>query len=265
MKKKNCIFIIFLSFIMILSGWTGKKPEPISETHVSENEQPEHHSNLTVQVQKPVSFWRLQQEFPNIVVIRGIGNKIALTFDDGPSAKYTPQILNVLKKYNVKATFFMMGAKVSKYPYIVKRVAQEGHAIGNHTYWHPNLGKATVEQMKWEIAETEKALNKIVGIKPKLFRPPFGSLTREQTIELGKLNLTTVMWSVDSNDWKQLPAEQIKNNVLNHIHPGAVVLFHDGGHWTQDLSGTVEALELIIPKLQEDGFTFVTIPQLFHL
>lgn len=273
-----CRLLLFFSFMSIfLSACNNNATEPVKEenklmtvTHKDNQQQHveelEGGSELASRVQEPVSFWTLQREYPDIIAIRANNTqKMALTFDDGPSEKYTPQLLDVLKKHNAKATFFMMGSRAVAYPDIVKRIHEDGHAIGNHSYWHPNLNVENIERMKKEISDTENTIEQIVNMKPRIFRPPYGNLTREQVKVLEQMNLSAIMWSVDSSDWQQLSAEQIQKNVLSNIHPGAVILFHDGGHWTQDLSGTVEALDIIIPKLQNDGIELVTIPELFQI
>jgi peptidoglycan-N-acetylglucosamine deacetylase len=275
---RYCRLVLFFSCLFLfLSGCNNNATEPSKQerdsklmTHDDENQQHveelEGGSELASREQTPVSFWTLQREYPNSIAIRANNTKkMAITFDDGPSQKYTPLILDTLKKHKAKATFFMMGSRASAYPDIVKRIHEEGHAIGNHTYWHPNLSEANINRMKKEISDTENTIAQIVNIRPRLFRPPYGNLTREQVKVLEQMNLSAIMWSVDSSDWQQLSAEQIQKNVLSNIHPGAVILFHDGGHWTQDLSGTVEALDIIIPKLQNDGIELVTIPELFQI
>ncbi|MDQ2086003.1 polysaccharide deacetylase family protein [Herbivorax sp. ANBcel31] len=215
----------------------------------------------------PISNNLLQQKYPNILVLRGSLNdkRVALTFDDGPDPRYTPQILDILKKYDAKATFFLVGARAAAHRGITERIVEEGHAVGNHTYWHPNLSKEGVERLEWEVTDTENVLNEILGYKPSLFRPPYGALNEELVEKVGELGNSAIGWSVDSLDWMQLSPEQIKNNVLSNIHPGAIILMHDGGHWTMDLLGTVQSLHEIIPELQEDGVEFVTVPELIDI
>ena len=120
----------------------------------------------------------------------------------------------------------------------------------------------TLERVHWEVTSTDEAIENIVGYRPKLFRAPYGGLTEPIVEFLGEMGYTIVGWTVDSEDWKQLSAEEVKRNVLDHIHPGAIVLFHSGGHWTQNLGGMVEALDEIIPTLKQQGYEFVTVPEL---
>jgi len=209
----------------------------------------------------------LQREFPNLVYLRGApeGNEVALTFDDGPDIRYTPQVLNVLNEYQVKATFFQMGARAAEHTDIVRRTHAEGHAIGNHTYWHPNLTEESLERVHWEVNAAGDALTQILGFRPRLFRPPYGALNREIVQLLGEMGNTEILWNVDSLDWKQLGTEVIAENVLANTTPGSIILMHDGGDWTMDLSGTVNALHVIIPRLLQEGMEFVTIPELLNV
>lgn len=207
----------------------------------------------------------LQMKYPNIMLYKADTNKkiIALTFDDGPDDRFTPQILNVLKKHNVKATFFFLGTRIHKYPDIAKKVHEDGHVIGNHTYWHPELTKTGVNNMVWEIEKNEKEIQNVLQIKTKLFRAPYGALNEDHVKKLGEMGYRGIGWSIDTEDWRNLSAKEIKQSIINGLHPGAIVLMHSAGHWTQNLSGTAEALDEVIPLLKKKGYMFVTIPEMF--
>ena len=209
----------------------------------------------------------LQREYPNTVILRGSPdeNRVALTFDDGPDNRFTPQVLDVLNQYQVKATFFVMGARAAEHSDIVKRAHAEGHAIVNHTYWHPNLTEENLDRVHWDVASTEDTIAQILGFRPRLFRPPYGALNREVVELLEKMGNTVILWNIDSLDWKQPGAEIIADNVLANTIPGSIILMHDGGDWTMDLSGTVNALHEISPRLQQEGMEFVTIPELINI
>jgi len=215
-------------------------------------------------VLKPMDNYLLQRKYPNVFVLHAPEdeNRIALTFDDGPDSRFTPRVLDVLKKHNVKATFFVMGSRVKGVPRVARRIADEGHVMGNHTYWHPKLWRQSAGRIRWEALETDHAILEVAGYAPKLFRPPYGALTEELLTQLSAMNYTVVGWNVDSLDWKQLPADQVEANVVSNVRPGSIILMHSGGNWDQDLSGMVEALDRIIPRLKEQGMTFVTIPEL---
>lgn len=215
----------------------------------------------------PVSNDKLQKQYPNILVLHGSPdqNRVALTFDDGPDIRFTPQVLDVLAKHDVKATFFLMGARAAAHRDITKRIHEEGHAIGNHTYWHPNLPKEGLGRLHWELTETEQVLEEIIGFKPRLFRSPYGALNEELVEKLGEMDHSVIGWDVDSLDWKLPGADVIADNVLSNVGFGSIILMHDGGDWSMDLSGTVQGLDQIITKLKEDGTEFVTIPELINV
>lgn len=221
-------------------------------------------SERDVREPHPVSNSKLQKNHPNIVVLNGSSNenRVALSFDDGPDIRFTPQILDVLAKHDVKATFFLIGARAKAHQEITRRIHDEGHSIGNHTFWHPNLPKESLGRLEWELTETEKVIEDIVGYKPRLFRSPYGALNEEMVSALREKNNTIIGWNVDSLDWKQLGEEVISDNVLSNVDFGSIILMHDGGDWTMDLSGTVKALDKIIAKLKADGVQLVTIPEL---
>lgn len=229
--------------------------------------EPEGGPEFTGRVRQPVSNFVLQQRYPETVVLRGslTENKVALTFDDGPDPRFTNQILDVLNEFNVPATFFVMGARAEVYPDIVRRAVDEGHIIGNHTYWHPNLvEEADIGILEAEVNRTEDTLATIIGYRTKLFRPPYGFLYNELVEKLAEMDYTIVNWSVDTLDWRELPPEDIAYNIFSNVHPGAIILMHDGGDWEGDRTGTIEALRLIIPRLQEQGMEFVTVPELLN-
>lgn len=208
----------------------------------------------------------LQVKFPETMIYKMETDKkvIALTFDDGPDERFTPQILDVLNKHQIKATFFLLGSRIEKYAHIGKRIKDEGHVIGNHTYWHPQLTKEEIGRLSWELAETEKVMENMLGVKTNLFRAPYGALNEAHVKKLAELNYKGVGWSVDSEDWRSLPKEEVKQNILAEIHPGAIVLMHSAGHWTQDLTGTVEALDEIIVYLKSKEYRFITVPEMWE-
>jgi polysaccharide deacetylase family sporulation protein PdaB len=215
----------------------------------------------------PVSINVIQQNHPDKIAIRGGLNdmRVALTFDDGPDPRYTPKVLDVLKEYDVKGTFFLLGARAKALSHITKRIHEEGHDIGNHTYWHPKLDTEKPDRFHWELTKTQNVLQDILGFRPSLFRPPYGAFSEEMLKMASEMGYSTIAWSVDSVDWMQLSPEQIQKNVLSNVHPGAIILMHDGGNWDMDLLGTVNALHEIIPRLKEDGIEFVTVSELLNI
>jgi peptidoglycan-N-acetylglucosamine deacetylase len=218
--------------------------------------------------QQPISNIILQQRYPETVVLQGPATekRIAITFDDGPDPRFSEQVLDVLKEYNVPATFFVMGSRAIAYPEIVNRMVAEGHIIGNHTYFHPNLVKeADLATLEREVTRTEDTLNDIIGYRTKLFRAPYGFLYNELVEKLAELNYSVIVWSVDSLDWQEDPPAQIAANVLDNVEPGAIILMHDGGDWDADRTNTIESLRQILPSLKEQGYEFVTVPNLLNI
>lgn len=218
--------------------------------------------------QQPVDMRILQQRYPDVFFLQGAANEnqVALTFDDGPDPRFTNDVLDVLNQYNVPATFFLMGSRAVAYPEIVTRIQNEGHVIGNHTYFHPNLAEeSSLETLEREVSRTEDALNDIIGFRTRLFRPPYGFLYNELVEKLAEMNYFVIGWSVDSLDWQEDPPEVIASNVLDITHPGAIILMHDGADWDGDRTNTIEALKQIIPTLQEQGYEFVTVPELLNI
>ncbi|OJF16545.1 MAG: chitooligosaccharide deacetylase [Bacillaceae bacterium G1] len=209
----------------------------------------------------------LRQKYPNVFVLNAPSSKrqVALTFDDAPDDTFTPQILDVLQREGVKATFFVVGNRAEAHPDIMERIVREGHAVGNHSYNHANLPKLTDEQFREQIRKTDEIIRRFTGYTPRMVRPPYGEISEEQIKWLASQHKTVVNWNVDSLDWKGLTAEQVATNVLGHVHPGSIVLMHSGGGIGEDLSGTVNALPLIIRTLREAGIEMVTVPELLEL
>jgi peptidoglycan/xylan/chitin deacetylase (PgdA/CDA1 family) len=184
---------------------------------------------------------------------------VALTFDDGPDSRFTPQILAILARENVHATFFMVGANVVKHPQIARRVADEGHAIGNHTFTHPDLIVAAPRRVRSEIERTEQAILRATGIRTDLFRPPYGFRTPVVYRQLQRDGLRMVEWTLTSQDWRNRGPAKICQRVLRRVRPGSIILFHDG---RGNRSDTVAALPTIIRALKGRGYRLVTIPEL---
>ncbi|MFJ8263218.1 polysaccharide deacetylase family protein [Rummeliibacillus sp. NPDC094406] len=178
---------------------------------------------------------------------------VALTFDDGPSDAVTPKVLKILKKHNIKATFFMVGSQVNANPKMAKQVQEAGHEIGNHTYSHPNLKNLTNTQIKSQLTRTSAAIKKATGHNPTLFRPPYGSFdnrVRAQT------KLPVILWSVDTRDWEHHNSQKLLEYVKKETYPGAVILMHDIHMPTAD------GLDAVITYLEKQGYSFVTVSEL---
>ena len=185
---------------------------------------------------------------------------VALTFDDGPWERTTNDTLYILDKYGIKATFFVVGQYVQAYPEILKKVVRHGHAIGNHTWTHGYHGFSEAAAAK-ELESTAAAIEKLTGAKTSLFRPPGGVLTNGLVSYAHKKGYVNVMWSADSHDYRSSSAV-ITKKVLSQTKPGGVILLHDGGG---DRQSTVNALPTIIESLIEQGYSFVTLPELLEI
>ncbi|MCW6035003.1 polysaccharide deacetylase family protein [Spirulina subsalsa FACHB-351] len=196
---------------------------------------------------------------------------IALTFDDGPTPQLTAPILDILQTYHVPATFFWVGQNVQRFPALVEKAARAGHTLGNHTWHHPT-GLLTPFRATQEVESTRRVIYQTIGRKTPWFRPPFGHLHNGLVSYARSQNDTIILWSVDSEDWrvKNFSVAQMVEQVLSNIKPGAIVLFHDGRGSrllspTQNLPPIVQALPLILEALHQQGYHFVTVPQLLQL
>ena len=189
-----------------------------------------------------------------------IGRYIALTFDDGPSP-YTLEILRILKEFNVKATFFILGESLNWYPEILRVIVSDGHAVGNHTINHPNITKLSSIELQKEVLPLNMEIEKIAHQKVKLFRPPYGAIAKENYDTINKLGLFPVLWDLDTNDWDLSQTEPIKDIVRRGIKDHNIILMHDGGGPRER---TVQALPSIIKELKQKGYEFLTIPEYYH-
>jgi peptidoglycan-N-acetylglucosamine deacetylase len=194
--------------------------------------------------------------------------EVVLTFDDGPDPTYTPQILDILDKHHIKGTFFIIGENALLHPKLVKRMHNEGHEMGNHTFTHANVASMNPMQIRMELNATQRLFQEITGHSMTIFRPPYMSETVLNTksemlplIQAQEMGYTTVGQSIDSNDWQGMTSEEILNQVLDQLPNGNVILMHDSGG---DRSNTVKALPMIIEELKTRGYTFTTIAGLIE-
>jgi peptidoglycan/xylan/chitin deacetylase (PgdA/CDA1 family) len=187
---------------------------------------------------------------------------VYLTFDDGPDGQFTPQILNLLARYNAQATFFVLGEQALYYPDLIRAEVEAGHHVASHGYSHKSLDNTSREEFSREVQRADKLLHDVAG---DLFawdgdihylRPPYGLTDAEAQQYAAEFGYVMVMWDVDSHDWTQPGGMQIVVNVLNNVQPGDIVLMHDGGG---DRTQTVAALEMILQKLSAQGYKFKSI------
>ncbi|MFC9690731.1 polysaccharide deacetylase family protein [Kribbella sp. NPDC056951] len=176
------------------------------------------------------------------------GKVLYLTFDDGPHAGWTPQVLQILRRHHAQATFFVLGAEAAKRPDLVEQTRAAGHHIGNHTWDHPMLTHIPAAKMRQEIFS---------GVKSKCFRPPFRDTNAAVEAAAKANHQRQVLWDVDTNDWKKPGAASIEHAILAGAYPGAIVLMHDGGG---NRAQTIAALERALTKLQRQGYKFRALP-----
>jgi polysaccharide deacetylase family sporulation protein PdaB len=188
---------------------------------------------------------------------------VALTFDDGPNPVYTNQILDLLRKYNAKATFFVIGERAQQYPEILKREVKEGHEVANHTYSHIYDFDNSPAKFIKELEHSSKVIKNITGYKPTLYRPVAGYYNDLILNTAVKNGYRVVLWSwtQDTRDWSCPGVNKITNNVVSDIKPGDITIFHDSGG---DRSQTVCALENILKHLNKEGFKCVTVSEMIY-
>lgn len=185
------------------------------------------------------------------------GREVTLTFDDGPAEPYTSQILDILRAHDVKATFFVCGSAAERHPALVRRIAAEGHEIGNHTYSHPSLHLRSRAAIAAEVDAAQDALERILGRRPTLFRPPFGVRWFPLWSVLKERGLVMMLWTDRGYDGR-LDAPGIAAATLKRLRPGSIILLHDGDEAAlkSDRSATVGALPAIIAGARAKGLTF---------
>ncbi|SHF11829.1 polysaccharide deacetylase family sporulation protein PdaB [Thermoanaerobacter uzonensis DSM 18761] len=189
---------------------------------------------------------------------KSAGKVVALTFDDGPIPEYTEKYVDILKSMEVKATFFVIGKNAQKHPDLLKYIFENGNEIGLHSYSHFNMSKMKPEQMVEELYKTQKIVVESTGIKPTLFRPPYGAFNKTLLEISDALGLHVVLWNVDPDDWRNPAVESVVNRVISHTKNGSVILMHEGK------INTLAALPLIIEKLKSEGYSFVTVSELLN-
>jgi peptidoglycan/xylan/chitin deacetylase (PgdA/CDA1 family) len=178
---------------------------------------------------------------------------IALTIDDGPNPVYTPQVLRILEKYGVQATFSMVGENVSSYPAIAREVAAAGHTIINHTWDHAKLTALSPSRQQAEIARATEAIHAATGVHPRMFRAPYGAWSRAALAYCASERLIPLDWSVDPRDWSRPGVSEIVSTIMRTTRSGSIILEHDGGG---NRAQTVAALKIVLPRLIGEGYRF---------
>jgi len=191
---------------------------------------------------------------------------VALTIDDGPDPKYTPTVLAIARQKGIKLTFFLVGREVELHPDLARREVAEGHAVGNHTWDHPLLIRETAAEDIAEIKRCQDQVESVCGRRTRLFRPPWGLWDEDAFVEAERLGYRMILWTVGVEHHSAKTPEAMAQRVLDEVRPGAIILAHDGEpNGPIDRSKTMKALPLIIDRLQEQGYRFVTLPELLRI
>ncbi|HHT49845.1 MAG TPA: polysaccharide deacetylase family protein [Firmicutes bacterium] len=194
-----------------------------------------------------------------IIPIYSVGTaekKIALSFDATWGADQTPELLRILRENQVRTTFFLCGLWLEKYPEMVKKIAAEGHELANHSYSHPHMNNLSEREIAHELNRTHQLIKELSGQNPTLFRPPFGEYNNKVIETARACGYTTIIWDVDSLDWKDLTAQAMLERILARIKTGSIILFHNAG------KNTPEAVARLLPILKGQGFTIIPISEL---
>lgn len=203
---------------------------------------------------------RLERGMTHSILIHAplLNRKIALTFDDGPHPQYTRELLAVLRKQNVKATFFLVGEMAERYPQLVRAELADGHSVGNHTYHHVNLTRISPGYVATEIAACDEVLESITGKPAHIFRPPGGDYDDNVVEVCEALGHTMVLWTDDPGDYARPGPEVIRRRILDRARSGGIILIHDG------VQQTIDVLPDVIQKLKKRGYEFITIDEMLQ-
>ncbi|WP_323034798.1 polysaccharide deacetylase family protein [Pararhodobacter sp.] len=198
-----------------------------------------------------------RHDFVSVNAVRTSRAAVALTFDDGPHPTHTPMLLDILARYNVKATFYVIGQSVRRYPEILHRIVAEGHEVGNHTWTHPTLSRLGNGSVLSEIDRTQEVVWRTVGALPVTMRPPYGAMSSQQSHMLNdQRNIPTIMWSVDPEDWRRPGSSVVADRMVRGAQPGSVILAHD-------IHGpTIRAIPQAIEGIAARGLGFMTMSEL---
>ena len=185
---------------------------------------------------------------------------LAMTFDDGPHPSLTPKLLDILKQRNIKATFYVVGKNAKAYRQIIRRILEEGHEIGNHTWTHASLTSRSDDQIRSELKMSEDALVAAAGYRPHTIRPPYGATNaRIKQMLYSEFGYSTIMWSVDPQDWRRPGVSVVTSRLVNGAHKGAILLAHDIH------PPTIQAMPSTFDQLLAKGYQFVTVSQLMNI
>ncbi len=213
------------------------------------------------------TMWPTSQVYGRTFIGLDPGSRLlALTYDDGPNDPYTCRLLEVLERHGAKATFFLIGRFVEQKPEIARAIVEARHAIGSHTWDHPNLIFASTSEVRRQLQRTQLIIRDATGVDVHLFRPPFGG-RRPATLRIARaMGLEPIMWNVSCYDWKPISVDDIVRHAERQMRGGNVILLHDGGHGRMgvDRSRSIAASDRILTHYKAEGYEFVTIPEMMQ-
>lgn len=258
------IVIAFLEALFLSTVLNGKIDETISVFAPIKIEKQEITSDTLYNMKKLYSYnmpkAEVFEEQPKQEPEKPVVTKpmIAITYDDGPHPQNTLKILDILNKYNAKATFFMLGENVERNKWIPKKVVEQGSQIGTHSWNHPNLNKLSENDILFQISNSSKLIEEASGKEVKVFRPPYGNANQMVRNIARKENKAIILWNIDTEDWKSKDSKKVAEHVLDNVKEGDIVLMHD------IYPSTVEASEEIVRELTNRGYELVTVSELFE-
>ncbi|MFA6409156.1 MAG: polysaccharide deacetylase family protein [Gammaproteobacteria bacterium] len=234
------------------------------EVHESAATIPEADINVSTQERRRLRWLAATQRCHGVRHIRTDKKIVALSFDDGPNGKYTEEVLDILAKHNIHATFFVVGEDVAHHADLIKKIYNAHHVIGNHSFSHPNFSTLPSEKVAPELQKNSALIYGMTGAVPALFRPPYGVCSNASAEITAELGYKTILWDDITNDYdiKKTTANKIAADILKLARPGSIIVLHDGGG---ERSKTVAALSIIIDRLEEKGYSFVTVPELLSI
>lgn len=266
----GAFFVVFIGYRIVASYFINVPQKPL--LRVKNSKESTVHTQQQVKsppIQRKSTFTIEQKKRVNSIknqslIYHGLHDlkQVALTFDDGPDNYATPKILDILKKYQVSATFFVQGNQSKANPQVLRRIYEEGHTIGNHSYSHPQFTKLTNVGIEKQVIRAEMEIEKVIGKKPTLFRLPYGSANVRVTRQVKQKGYFLIQWNIDTNDWRGRSAKSICATVQKSIEPGSIILQHSNG---KHIIGTVEALPIMIENLKSQRYEFVTIDQMLDV
>ncbi|MFI3242757.1 MAG: polysaccharide deacetylase family protein [Akkermansia sp.] len=268
MKRLTTLSIILAAMMSMSScSFFGQQDNSKTEPYAFGKENQQETANNKKPTPRPVvkqpdvsGFPTYQGAGKKISSVSVSGKYVALTFDDGPHPTYTPKILDILKKYNAKATFFILGSRAKSHPSIIARTVAKGNEVGVHTWNHPSLTKCSYATVRKEMEDTIHAVQAASNYTPRTMRPPYGAINANLVNFFAQeYGMSTIMWSIDTNDWRKPGVQAVINEAVNKARPGSIILLHD-------IHGSsYQAVEGIVSGLINRGFKLVTVSQLMAM